>query len=85
MSFANLRKELMSGKSIYDLNLRVTFYARVSSEKENQLNSLENQKFYYENKIKSVSNWTYIEGYVDEGISGTSTKKREDFLFFFEE
>lgn len=85
MSFANLRKELMSGKSIYDLNLRVTFYARVSSEKENQLNSLENQKFYYENKIKSVSNWTYIEGYVDEGISGTSTKKREDFLNMIED
>ncbi len=58
MDLLSIRKELMSGKSIYDLNLRVTFYARVSSEKENQLNSLGNQVFYYENKIKSQKNKT---------------------------
>lgn len=79
MDLLSIRKELMSGKSIYDLNLRVTFYARVSSEKENQLNSLGNQVFYYENKIKSVKNWTFVNGYIDEGISGTSTRKRENF------
>ena len=30
-------------KNIFDINLRVTFYARVSSEKDEQLNSLDNQ------------------------------------------
>lgn len=85
MDLLNIRKELMSGKSIYDLNLRVTFYARVSSEKENQLNSLGNQVFYYENKIKSVNNWTFVNGYIDEGISGTSIRKREEFLNMIED
>lgn len=85
MDLLNIRKELMSGKSIYDLNLRVTFYARVSSEKENQLNSLGNQVFYYENKIKSVKKWTFVNGYIDEGISGTSTRKREEFLNMIED
>lgn len=85
MDLLSIRKELMSGKSIYDLNLRATFYARVSSEKENQLNSLGNQVFYYENKIKSVKNWTFVNGYIDEGISGTSTRKREEFLNMIED
>ena len=66
-------------RSIYDLPLRVTFYARVSSEKDEQLNSLENQVSYYENMIKENANWTFVPGYVDEGISGISVKKREDF------
>lgn len=30
--------------------------------------------------IRSKPNWTYVEGYIDEGISGTSTKKRDSFL-----
>lgn len=80
MQLLKFRQELMSGKSIYDLPLRVTFYARVSSEKENQINSLENQVFYYKNKIKNVEKWTFVDGYIDEGISGTSTLKREEFL-----
>lgn len=80
MDIYKIREELSKGKTIYDLPLRVTFYARVSSEKEVQLNSLENQKFYYPNLIKGVKNWTYIEGYVDEGISASSTLKRDDFL-----
>ena len=39
-------------KNIFDINLRVTFYARVSSEKDEQLNSLDNQISYYKNLIK---------------------------------
>ena len=79
MDLYNMRKEISSGKSIYDLPLKVTYYARVSSEKDEQLNSLSNQVFYFENHIKEVSNWTYVEGYVDEGISGTSVNKRDSF------
>ncbi len=79
MDLYNMRKEISSGKSIYDLPLKVTYYARVSSEKDEQLNSLSNQVFYFENHIKEVSNWTYVEGYIDEGISGTSVNKRDSF------
>ena len=66
-------------RTIYDLPLRVTYYARVSSEKDEQLNSLGNQISYYEDFIKKNPNWTYVEGYIDEGLSAATTKKRENF------
>ena len=72
-------RQLLKTKSIYDIPLRVTYYARVSSESDEQLNSLGNQIAYYENKIKQISCWTFVPGYIDEGISGISTKKRENF------
>lgn len=62
-----------------NLPLRVTFYARVSTEFNVQLNSLDNQIAYYTDFIKSNPNWKYVEGYVDEGLSGVSTAKRERF------
>lgn len=62
-----------------NLPLRVTFYARVSTEFNVQLNSLDNQITYYTDFIKSNPNWEYVDGYVDEGISGVSTAKRERF------
>ena len=79
MNIIDRHRLLYEGKSIYDIHMRVTFYARVSSEKDEQLNSLENQISYYENFIKEKTNWEYVEGYVDEGISGKSTKKRQSF------
>ena len=79
MNVLRIRNEMRNGKTIFDLPLRVTFYARVSTDKDEQLNSLENQVQYYTELIQSKPNWTYIEGYVDEGISGTSTKKRDSF------
>ncbi|WP_087065666.1 recombinase family protein [Intestinibacillus massiliensis] len=79
MNVLKIRNEMRSGKSIFDLPLRVTFYARVSTDKDEQLNSLENQVQYYTELIQSKPNWTYVEGYIDEGISGTSTKKRDSF------
>ena len=79
MNVLKIRSEMRNGKSIFDLPLRVTFYARVSTDKDEQLNSLENQVQYYTELIQSKPNWTYIEGYIDEGISGTSTKKRDSF------
>lgn len=80
MNVLRIRSEMRNGKSIFDIPLRVTFYARVSTDKDEQLNSLENQVQYYTELIKSKPNWTYVEGYIDEGISGTSTKKRDSFL-----
>ena len=49
-------------KTIFDLDLRVTFYARVSTTKEEQENSIENQITYFTDFIKSNKNWTYVEG-----------------------
>lgn len=79
MTLFDIRNALNSGVSIYDLPLKVTYYARVSTDKYEQLNSLENQVTYYENYIKENSKWTFVEGYIDEGISGTSTNKRDSF------
>ena len=69
----------MKRKSIYEIPLRVTFYARVSSDSDNQLNSLENQIAYYPDYIQSNQNWTFVDGYIDEGLSGASVVKRENF------
>lgn len=80
MELYKIRNRISSGESIYDLPLRVTFYARVSTDKDVQLNSLDNQVMYFRNLITENKNWTYVDGYVDEGISGTSVNKREDFL-----
>ena len=79
MDLYTIRRELMSGKTIYDLPLRVTYYSRVSTEKDEQKNSLDNQEIYYKNKILDTPMWTLVDGYSDRGITGTSTKKRKDF------
>jgi DNA invertase Pin-like site-specific DNA recombinase len=70
---------MLRTKSIYDIPLRVTYYARVSSDTDEQLNSLDNQIAYYENFITKNPAWTFVPGYVDEGLSGISTKKRKHF------
>lgn len=80
MDILEMRSLLSQGKTIYDLPLKVTYYARVSTEMEQQLNSLDSQVMYFENLIKGNTNWTFVNGYVDEGISGASVKKREAFL-----
>ena len=75
-----LKEKMYYGENINTLPLRVTFYARVSTDSDEQLNSLENQVMYFENYIKSQTNWIFVPGYVDEGISGTSVNKRDNFL-----
>ena len=72
-------RTMLRTKSIYDIPLRVTYYARVSSETDEQINSLDNQITYYEDLIKKNAAWTFVPGYVDEGLSGISTKKRKHF------
>jgi len=78
MDIHTVRRQLRS-ETIYDLPLRVTFYARVSSESDEQLNSLGNQISYYRELITGNANWRYIPGYIDEGLSAATTRKRENF------
>lgn len=59
--------------------LRVAAYARVSTEKDDQVNSLASQKSYFANYINSQSNMELSEVYFDEGISGTQTRRRAGF------
>lgn len=58
---------------------RVAAYTRVSTDDENQLLSNEAQMDYYEHYIAANPNWIFAGLYVDKGITGTSTKKREGF------
>lgn len=60
--------------------LRVAAYCRVSTEEEEQASSYEAQCQYYTDKIMSNQEWTMAGIFADEGISGTSTKKRTEFL-----
>ena len=80
MDIYEIRQALNSGRTIYDLQLKVTYYARVSTDKDEQLHSLSAQVRYYTEFIRNCPNWTFVEGYIDEGISGTSASKRENFL-----
>ena len=78
MDIHDIRQQLRT-KSLYDIPLRVTYYARVSSESDEQLNSLGNQIQYYEDFIRRNAAWTFVPGYIDEGLSGISTRRRENF------
>lgn len=60
--------------------IRVAAYARVSTDSNEQLLSLETQKEHYESYIKSNSAWEYVGLYFDEGISGTKISKRDELL-----
>ena len=62
------------------LNLRVAAYCRVSTGDEEQLTSYENQKAFYTEKIMKNPEWTMVDIFADEGITGTSTCRRKDFL-----
>lgn len=71
-------------KTIFDLNIRVAYYVRVSTLKEEQDSSVEHQIEHFENMIKEHSNWTYIEGYVDR-VRGESAVNRENFMRMIED
>ena len=58
---------------------RVAAYARVSTEKDEQQNSYEAQIEYYTRYIKSNPEWIFVDIYSDEGITGTSIKRRDGF------
>lgn len=84
MDIYQIRQQLKTC-SIFDIPLRVAFYARVSTDSDEQLNSLENQTSYYHNFINSNPNWTLVEGYIDEGLSAATTRKRENFNLMIED
>ena len=63
-----------------DTKLRVAFYGRVSTEHEMQVSALKNQIQWYEELAKRNPNWEIIgsvTSYLDRGITGTQTKKRQ--------
>ena len=70
---------LVRGKSDFRI-MRVAAYCRVSTDDEDQLNSYQAQIAYYTDAIAKRPNSTFAGIYADEGITGTSTKKRKDFL-----
>ena len=68
-----------NGKFSLERALRVAVYCRVSTDKDDQVNSLESQQKYFTEYIERNSLWKLYKVYVDEGLSGTSTSKRKAF------
>ncbi len=80
MDILKVRLHLENGGHVRDLPMRVVYYARVSTDSDEQLHSLKNQVDYFSTLVARHPNWTLIGGYVDEGLSGTSVAKRKKFL-----
>jgi len=80
-----VRKQLNMGMPLTSIKLRVTDYARVSTDHLEQKKSLQNQVEHFEQYIKENPNWTYVKGYVDDGITGTSDVKRDNFMKMIED
>lgn len=59
---------------------RVAAYARVSTDSDEQAGSYDAQIDYYTRYICSRPDWEFVKVYPDDGISGLSTKKREQFM-----
>ena len=59
---------------------KAAIYARVSTEHEEQLSALANQKDWYKPILEQHPEWDIVEMYVDEGVTGTSAKKRKNFM-----
>ena len=64
---------------------KVAIYARVSTEHEAQINALGNQIQYYDNILAQHPDWELYDRYIDEGITGTSVKKRKNFMRMLED
>ena len=76
---------IQPGESGTSSGLRVAAYARVSTTLDEQNNSFQAQKDYYEKLIATTPGWTYAGIYADRGISGTSTDHREGFQQLMED
>ena len=85
MDLYTVRKQLNMGMPLTSIKLRVTDYARVSTDHLEQKKSLQNQVEHFEQYIKENPNWTYVGGYVDDGITGTSDVKRDNFMKMIED
>jgi len=78
-AFMPVNAEVLSKKK------RVCAYARVSTDSTDQLNSYNAQITEYTNRIQENLDWDFVDLYADEGTSGTSTKKRVNFLRMLED
>src|SRR5574344_3110069 len=63
----------------------VVFYGRVSTGHEAQMSALENQMQWYDDIATRFPNWTVVDRYIDEGITGTQAKKRPSFMKMIED
>ena len=80
MDLYTVRQQLNMGVSLLAMKLRVTDYSRVSTLHLEQKKSLQNQVEHFDEMIKNNENWTYVPGYIDDGISGTTDYKRDNFM-----
>ena len=81
MNIYEIRQDMRTKHTrISDYPLRVVYYARVSTDKYDQLHSLDAQKTYFENLLERNPKWSFIRGYVDEGLTGTKIDKRDSFI-----
>lgn len=67
-------------RDIHKKHLRVAPYCRVSTDNEEQLSSYEAQVEYYTAKVAANEDWTMVKLYADPGVTGTSAKKRKQFM-----
>ena len=65
---------------VNDKPVRIAVYARVSTEHEAQVLALDNQLEWYTDIIEKNPNYIEVGRYIDEGITGTSAKKRDGFM-----
>ena len=83
MDIIKARQELMLGKTIYDMDLKVAVYSRVPKNTDEIKNNTD--KITIDDMIDKVKSWTHVASYSDEGISGTQVYKREEFLRMIED
>lgn len=72
-------EKLMEDRKIVDRKRRVAAYCRVSTDHEDQENSFESQQRYFRQYIEYHKDWELYQIFADEGLSGTTTKKRKEF------
>ena len=75
-----IRDRRRLGQGVQITRKRVAAYVRVSTDNEEQLQSFQSQKEYYQNLIAKNKDWVLVEIYADEAITGTKTEKRDGFL-----
>lgn len=74
-----LRKRDYEGNPLVITRQRVAAYVRVSTDDDEQLESFQSQKKYYQEKISENRDWVMVGIYADEAITGTKVDKREQF------
>ena len=75
-----IRDRRLEGKPVKITRKRVAAYVRVSTDDDEQIQSFNSQKQYYQEKISKNKEWVMVGIYADEAITGTKTDKRDQFL-----